>query len=521
MTHTFFAPILVSLIAGFLCQKYVSIPSRLVRLFWSGTQIVMCATVVVLLIDALVYLGVPTYFDHAEENVAAVAAFWLKGHPMYHTIDSPNQYAILHGPLGMLINAFFQRWGGDVLITSKIPGVLSLFISFLLFASLLRKKEELDFQRRLIILAIYASILIFYENMSYWDRPDPYLLLFSIMTLIVVETFSSVILVAVLVGILAGFSSAFKIHCASYFIPPLIYFIETHKPKKLWIALLLFTVTAIFASSIWFLLPGIDLANFMAVLRRSSTHGLSLSEFCRNLSFLLPFISFLLLTKFHHKHPWTFSSLSLMSFIVSIFASKLGAGAWHLLPFLPAFLYFGGLSETELSSVPRKMAKTFAICCFVGIFSQMLKEQKSMIRFWSSRADMVQNLQDLRLLEQEYPGPKTMGVTDPENYGLMKLTPELVAKGGRFFLDTPSVMDLIQGHGELPEATYQTLLNCEIPEFIMPSKGSPWTTENWYTSQPMYPERLRIVFASRYEKVDAVGAYALYRCKETAPRAQN
>jgi|GEM_PF-3954328 len=522
MAHALFWPVLVFLIVGFgiqLCN--VKFPQAFVRLVWLVTQSIMIATLIILFVDVIYYLIVPGYFDHVEENIASVAAFWKFGNPLYHAVDSANQYALLYGPLAAVINAGFQVGRLDIFFVSKLPGIMSFFVGWLLLAILLWRKSDWSFAKKVTLLAVYAAILIYNEDMSFWNRPDSYILLFAIAALFIVEVETSTWRVAVMTGVLAGLASAGKIHAAGAILPLVVYYCERVRPKNVAMPAIVFLFAASIAAGFWFLLPGISLSNYLAVLHHASAHGLKVRQFLVNVSFILPPIVFLILVGFHRKFPWTFSVLALMCLLTSLVASKAGAGAYHLLPYLPLLLYFGALAESELEPKSKQNARTFALCCFLGIFTQVPKEQKDIMRFWHRQPKTSEHLQDLRTLELKYPGPKTMAPTDDDNYDLMQLTPELVAKGGRLFLDSPQIMDLVLGGGQLPEATYQALLKCEIPEFVLPSKGEPWAMTDWYSRTPLYPDRLRTVFNASYEKIDTVGVFALYRCKQNLPLGQN
>lgn len=514
MLHTLFLPILVLLIVGFGLEKApIRWPESLTRFAWYFVNVMMIATLAVLLINVVYYLMIPGYFDLIEENIAAVAAFWRHGNPLYHTVNSGNQYSLLYGPLPTLTSALFQKLNGDILFLSKLPGVLSFFIGGLLWITLVWRQRNWNSAKKMIVLAIFSAVLIFFDNIVYWNRADSYILMFTIVALFVVETQSSIWQMAVMTGILAGLASAGKIHAAGAIFPLVVYYFEKNGIQKVALPLALFGAVALISTGFWFFLPNVSLANYLSILKQASGHGLEFSLFTKNLTFVLPGFVFLGFTGFHRKYPWTMSILTFMCLLTAIVASKAGAGAYHLLPFLPALLYFGALSEEELFSQSKKTAQIFAGCCFLGIFTQLPKEEKGMIRFWLTQPKMVVDMHDLETLEQKYPGPKSMAPTDDGNFALMQLTPKLIENGGRLFVDSPVVMDLVQGHGQLPEATYQTLVKCEISEFILPSKGLPWTNSTWYTGKELYPERLRAVFNANYEKIDTVGAFSLYRCK--------
>lgn len=516
MLHTLFWPLLVFLSVAMGIQKLrIRFPSSLVNAGAWLTRAAMWVMMAALLISAVYYVFIPGYFDHIEENIAAAGAFWRHGYPLYHSMDSADRYTLLYGPLPFVLNGWFQSLPIDIFVASKLPGVLCLVAGFILFASLVIRRKEWSWNKKILLLALYSGIMVYNEDMSYWDRPDSFLIFFAIAALVVVETISSTWKVALLTGILAGLSSAGKIHGAGTLIPLLVYFLEMQKPKNFLGPVLGFGAAYLLATGFWFLLPGIDLTNYVSTLREASGHGLKLDLFLSNVTSLLPLFAFLVLTRFYRFLPWTFSALSLMFLLTAIIASKAGAGPYHLLPYVPVFLYFCGLAETHVESSSREFAHLFAICYFLGISTQVPKQQKAMIRFWLQQPAILQNVEDLRNLEQSHPGPKAMAPSDDESYGLMQLTPELVSRGGRLFLDGPSVMDFVLGGGHLPEATYQAIAGCEIPEFILPSKGEPWSMTDWYSRQPLYPERLRTVFNAAYEKVDTIGAFSLYRCKQT------
>ncbi len=501
-----------------------------VRISKAILYVLMGATIVVLASNAIRYLSTPGYFEYGEENIASVAAYWLRGHPIYHSLANADRYSLLYGPLPTLINALFQKTGWDVFFASKLPGVLSLILTLILMGALVRRNREWPLLKKMVILATFAAILIDFYNASFWDRPDAFILPLTVLSLLLAETPSSQtsssgalsFLLAAVFGIIGGCLANCKINACVDVIPSFVFYLERKNPRNKIGLIAVFCLMAAATGFAFFLIPGVSLKNFLAILFLA-THELNFKLFRDNIIFLLPFAAIFILSGFQARYRGTFYALAGTLSATVILACKTGSGLYYFMPFLPLLFYFAAVGEETLVKKRTSQLRRFAVCCFLGMFWMVPQYEGRYLAFFNGRGKRaVADLRDLRKIEKKYPGPKSMGVTDKgvdyRNYDLFYLTPELVSRGGRMLVDMPSIMDFHLAHVKIPEATYQALGSCEVREFVLPATGKPWTAGSIYHHQTaLFTRKFRKLFAEHYKKIDTIGPFALYKCSKSGP----
>lgn len=62
-------------------------------------------------------------------------------------------------------------------------------------------------------------------------------------------------------------------------------------------------------------------------------------------------------------------------------------------------------------------------------------------------------------------------------------------------------------------ALVENLKNCNICCILMPNKGEAFTLKNYYTSKPLFSDKVRHVFKERFFLSEKGRHYSVYKCK--------
>lgn len=466
-----------------------------------------------LLTTAVGYLITVPFIDHAESNIASVAAYWLKGNSIYTEINAVERYSLLYGPWPYLMSALFQSFGGATLFLAKIPGVLNLLVTLFLFYSLL-VKGGMAARQSLLGCGVLSLILLGFYNISYWGRPDSYLMMSLFLSFYIVEVFGTTRrpIVYLSLPLLAGFAVGCKLHGVIYFLPVYIYFLE-FKARKLEITSVLF-MSLLFGVTVLvpFFIRGVDGRIFLDWMAAASKHGLLMRELVNNLTFIASFWLVLGILEFHKKHKWTSISILFSTAIVAIVASKPGAGTHHFMPFAPILVFFGLQSYSNLSEHKRKSVHLWLSAFILSIGLHALNRQKSVTKYFKGASKNWQEFLDLQKISQSNSGIIELGYGSTSVYPSTLYKSWLVDQGHGLLFDGASLMDAGASGIEIPDLTYSKLSHCEIATFVFPKNSEPWSMVNFYGDVPLFPEKLKILFRETYVKKESSAFFDIYRC---------
>lgn len=126
------------------------------------------------------YVWREQYYDYAEPTIAAVGWLFELGRPIYHDVESAERYAHMYGPLAFIIPGTVLSLAGPSILTSKIAGagLLGLVSVHRLARSVTGRHNAL------LLTGLFAAIGLMYRNLSFWVRPDAFLLLFTSLALL-------------------------------------------------------------------------------------------------------------------------------------------------------------------------------------------------------------------------------------------------------------------------------------------------------------------------------------------------
>lgn len=488
------------LTAGFMRQRQILVGLAAVPLAW-------------MVFSVLFYLYMPGFWDHAEPSVAASTAYWMSGHALYSALDSAARYSLIYGPFPFFVNRLaFSVWPSDIILASKLTGVLFFLITATSITALVRRQEP-TWRMRIVFLGLFSAALLGFENMSYWNRPDSYLLAMVafLLWLIEVTPIEQRRWFYLCCGILVGCAINTKIHGFFYFFP-LVPYLRERRPDLVSLkgCAMAAAVAGVVAIS-FFSLPQVSLSNYIEWMNVATHVARTWDNFFKTLTFVFPGLLILWLLRFQQKYFWTFLTLTGTCVVTGIFASKIGAGYHHSLPLMPFFFYFL-LLALKSGSVPESFLVRWILS---GLACASIYEgymgQKYFISMLQTTRMHVEVRRDFEAVMNRYPGPVELGYANSDTYASTFLRPLLVFNRGEILIDPPAYMEMLAAGVAMPEETLQALDRCTIGYFIFPKEGQPWSMRSFYEAE-LLPQQFRKLFQRRYQLIESSRYYSVYKC---------
>ena len=454
------------------------------------------------------------YFDHAEPNIASVAAFWLRGFVIYHTKNSPYIYSLLYGPLPVLINALFQQISFNTIVASKIPGVIALIAGLICFYFALIK-NNISSSKAVVALALLCLGYCYFTNTAYWDRPDSYILLFVSLALWLLSVDTNIsIFKVVAIGLCVGSATACKIHGSLYFIPFLVLILTTHAKDPLRNQKTALLLGAAALGAFWmFILHGIDLKPYIFWLCLATKQGLLFHSFKDNVQFAIPLLLAVGACYAFDDGIAIFASFAICILLLCIIGAKPGAGTHHIMPMIPVAIFLTALRYERVSVARRRVAQLAAIALVGIVVPTAIHKQ---LRLWhylrSANANSLA-AQEIKKIISSNSGLIAMGYTSDKQVRPTFLMPMLVAKkNGILLIDAAALMDMEFSGLKISKAALDNISKCKIPTIVLPKYGKPWTITNWYNGAPLFSSEWQSTFQKVY-KLKRVGEYfSIYKC---------
>lgn len=498
---------------GFAFRSYLG--SK--RIFSILCRVFAVAGLIWLVISALAYPLTPLFYDHAEANIAAVAANWRLGGALYTDLQSAARYSLLYGPWPYIVAGVFQSMGGEAFAFTKLTGVVNLVVLLLAFYFLLSSFTRTRMER-IYTLGVLSLALLGYYQFSYWNRPDSFMMLYVFLGLILVIKASVVGPgpAFILMGLLAGLASACKFHGFLYFIPIVAYFLETQRVEKIWAKMVGGAVFFFVGLSTPFLLPNIGWIHYFEWLQMASKHGLDLKEILRNLSFISFFLIFFFLLGFHRQHRNTFLVFCCTSIIVAIIAGKPGAGSHHFMPLVPVIIWLAAVEFFKKTNPEQLKKAMIIVAAFVLTISlNAVNRQKQIVKLFSQVFERKAELEDLQRIVSLLDGAAEIGFSDMARYQSTFYKVWMVQQEKGLLFDGAALMDMGASSMNIPASTLSDILTCKIPNFILPNTGAPWSLVSFYGEKPspIFSEEFKSAFEKAYEIKETTKYYALYRCR--------
>lgn len=513
--------VLLALLAG--------VPARMPR--WLPAALAAC-TGLVLLAEALLstwYLWSPTYMDHIEASAASTTHYFMQGKPIYPALDSFTFHGLLYGPLLPELNSLGYHLAGGIL-GSKLVGWAAAWLALGIIACIAPLRDRnWDW---LIGLLSTGCIVASFGPVLTANRADSVLLLFAAVAL-----WSAARLpmwfAFLLMGALAGFAADLKVHGPAYILPAFAWLAGRYVPslqRRTLLAIASATiVVAAVALVVPFLPPDVNVADFFSYLRLGAKHGLVPALFGWGCAFLLClWTPPLFVARIMRSDPAfavprqliLFAAVLLLAeLVVTVIASKPGAGTHHILPFvgyhsvlLTQLLGCAASHNRRQQWNERPAARAALVGVVLVLFGTSWSAAlgiRASINFELQRPLQRAQLAELLRFADTYPRGM-LGIAGKESYSLTLLRPWITLRG-TLQTDYGAWMDWnLSGVSDQPLAI--ALRTCAIPYLFVPIGGEPFSMINMYGTGLLFSDEVRDTFAGHYVLINPGQFFNVYGC---------
>lgn len=473
------------------------------------------AGVVLLIVNAFLYLMWNGFLDHGEITMTSVSWLFYHGHPLYTALDAPERYSLEHGPMVYLLIGGMMELFGPNFHTAKLANFLVLlaiiFISWRWFCYFFDRKLSfwLTGLESWLLAKWYFLGLV---------RDDGFMLLCTLLSLYFVTTRQKRLAVILGVAIPLGLLVNFKIHETLCALPILVLI----QQRFGWRDVCLTSAVIAVVAAVPFLLPNISLFHYIQWLEAAVSHGISLEILRGNLAMVVLLASLPLvmgrycqggLQAFFRRYRSYIVATGISVSVIALVGAKNGSGSYHLAPLMPLIMY---LLILIISSFPssqqegcsffrqgiryRKSSTIFLVVIFLTITLGGINGQKRLFYNPSVYTADQAMVSELHTLQAKYQGqPIMIGYGDKEDKIYNQWIPWLVFSGNPYFLDIAALEDMGFAGMKIPEATINTLKAGDTAVWLLPRGSSPFAMYNAYERKLVFDQPFRQAFCEYYQ----------------------
>lgn len=299
--------------------------------------------------------------DPWNESIAAIAAAWLRGQPLYPLPSDGLYYGLLYGPLIYRILAAMQDLGGIGTWATAVPGILAEMAALFVTAYAIRRSAAGTAALRFAMAWMVGLVLLTYPSVGF--RTDPFLLLLASLSLAAVTGPAGVRRTLAL-GLCAGLATALKPTGALYIGPALLAALPLHSPGAAFRFILWAGASGLAGALLPFIATGATPGDYLAYLAAVKPWAFYIRSFVSNLvvSTLLLFPTLLLPSAERRAHAAMILGLALCLLVASALGALEGAFVWHLTPLLPyAILLLARAVDARPGWSPRAVGQSLAL----------------------------------------------------------------------------------------------------------------------------------------------------------------
>ena len=462
----------------------------------------------------------PYLWDHGDVAVAAIAAAYRHGEPVYSGLDGKwGFYSLAYGPLLYEVQAAATALSATIL-ASKLPGLLSFAYAVVAIVAVLRRHAPASFAgafAALSGLALLPSLLY-----SFAVRAESLLLAVSAGAMLGQVSLARVT-AACVIGACAGAAAALKLTACLYFAPAAFWllFASPDWPARLRL-LALFGASALATFAPTLLLPNLNVAAYAEQLSLSSGVGYSAATFVDNLLqgaiILAP--PFVILPA--RGRPMTGAeragliALLCAALAVSVIGSKFGSWSYVLLPFIPVSAGFSvllaqGIETDRIERTARSIA--LGACALAVAYLPFAGSRASDLLARAKAFDTAAAaVREARVLYAKYPDAQ-MGAGGGEDYVHTATRMIGPLRGGELIFDVAAWMEFAFVAPERAAPMSLSLLeDCRVRTWILPRKAPPFSMDNYYGGV-FFTDAFRARFLVAYRLGESTAHYDVWTCQ--------
>jgi hypothetical protein len=447
----------------------------------------------------------PATLQDSEVGVHFVVLKLLAGGPIYPSGRDGAFYGLLYGPLTYLL--YLPPF---LIAPTSFTLTKAYSLSILVLAAVITGWEvcrvNRDVRHRLGVALMGTALLLYFKEFAFAPKAEPMLLLLAAVGVSCMRLRHAMFYLAALAAVMANIKPS-----AVVALMPILYLAHARwKPsaRQTVVAAFLFALLLVLP----YCLPFSSVAEYWALLRNASQHGLSPAMFALNLSLILvlgvvPFALGLLASD---RVFWTL--LLAAAVVLALAGSKAMTGSYHLLPLLPAYLYglASGLARRRAAGLPFFKA-------VLGIFGAAMLllglpfQTAAYVLAYQKSSDLEREaVRQAGYFAERYPQLAVDGGQFPS------LEARVARSGGQLHLSYWSLLDLALAGHSLPGTTAAALADCRIPFFVTVNGKPPFFASYEVAGRVVEPygETFRRVFHEHYRPVDTSTALTLWKCRK-------
>jgi hypothetical protein len=468
-------------------------------------------------VNIIFYLLYPNYFDHALPQVASISWLWMRGQELYPDLMTGDIYFPIYGPLTYLLNGMVLLLAPSIFV-SKLSGVLSLGVALAATLILLQRTTGSS----LTSLLLSASIIIVFDTFgetAYWNRPEPFLILVSVLALLIISSRLSPLVGGIGIGVLAGLAAGLKLLGFIYLVPAgaaALAKVETVRGR--FVLAIIGSLCAAATALLLYLEKGVSIVGHLRFLKVAFNQPWFLSLFIENLVFLfilaVPVVMIWIWQKPVLNPPdrWLFVALGFSAATVAVIGAKHGAGSYYLLPLVPLVLY--GIAITAAAFKTETATLTFGLF-FLAYGPNLLLHVRGFSYLYRIAAPSERGkITELKTYVVSYPDAQ-VGVSDIQHFSSYFYRVFAVWNARPLLIDFSGWMDLAYG-GVDEKYVLRFIKGCAVHTWILPL-GTPFWLFNFYTGSPMLSEDFRQTFLTNYRQIKVGEAYQVWQCNLPPP----
>jgi hypothetical protein len=482
-----------------------------------------------------VYLSYDNFTDHIEATVSNISLLFSRGAEIY---PNPSQqlYGLLYGPFLYIVNALprlacssivsAQACHDNIILIEKLPGVAAYGFAYSA-AYAIAYNASRSHLVSLFSLSAFVCMgnlctTVDFPHIAYWNRSEPFLLCISAFALLAALKLPPKNAI-ILLGLLAGFASGFKIHGAVYIVPSAVMALTRSESIKSCLRYIIFAAIICIATILApFALSNVSLSGYLQYLSLASHHHFDSEKMIDSILFLIELIVLALfamglsgktLSKSYVAYAGALIFASAMTILP---ASKEGAGAHHMLPFAPHFLYLVSFAisfESSRQTASNALARLLFVAVIVVLpalafrFYAVYLRTAELIRDSAAVSEQRRSLEDLA---SRYPGV-AMAPGTSSNYSAYYHSPVLTDLGSPLIVDAGAYMDLERA-GMNAHPLEESLSACRNEYWVAPG-DKPWTVKSYYSNDSLFSQDIIELFKRKYATIEVSTTYTVWKCR--------